>query len=85
MLRLTRREAEVLAIMQGLDEELVYERGSAWVGGTRVSARLVFSFLRQMFVRSMSDSSEVGRPGHLERYRINSTGVKALRDYWSID
>ena len=85
MRHLTRREAEVLAVMQALDEELVYERGTAYVGSTRVSARLVFSFLRQTFVRSMSDASEVGRPGHLERYKINSTGVKALRDYWSID
>jgi hypothetical protein len=71
--------------MKLFDEELVYERGAAYVGGTRISARVVFSFLRQSLVRSMSDASEVGRPGHLERYTINSGGVKALRDHWGID
>lgn len=75
---LSPREAEILAVMLAFDEELIYERGSAYVGLIKVSARLVFSLIRKAAV---SESS----PGPAEHYRINSTGCKLLSNHWGIE
>jgi hypothetical protein len=88
MIRLTPREAEVLTVMLAFrdeaDAEIVYERGQGYQGIIRVSPRLVFSLIRKMCVRPLSDQSEIGLVGHIERYTINETGVKTLRAYWGI-
>lgn len=71
---LTKRQREVLTKMRDEDEELVYERGEAWVGDERTSAAVVFALLRLMAIR-MDQQSTVGG---VERYTINETGRKLL-------
>lgn len=56
------------------DGELVYERGVAYIGYTRVSARTFLALLRAMAISAAQDS-QVGR---FERYRINETGRRIL-------
>jgi len=78
---LTRREAEVLCILcltQESGETLVYERGEAYVGFVRISARLVFSLIRKMCI---SESHSAG----VENYIANETGKRALMQYWGIN
>jgi len=82
LFRLTGREAEVLAVMLVFrdepDGELAYERGSAYLGNTPLSARLVFGLIRKMCI------SERGEPSPVEHYYVNETGTRALRDHWGI-
>lgn len=79
--RMTGREAGVLAVMAATGEELAYERGAgaAYLGTTRLSARLVFSLIRHMWV---SFDSEVRG---VERYYVNKIGRNALLEHWGID
>ena len=56
------------------DGELVYERGSGYIGLEPVAARTVFALLRLCAI-SVEDGSE---PGRFERYTINETGRKLL-------
>ena len=82
LFRLTGREAEVLAVMLVFrdepDGELAYERGSAYLGNTPLSARLVFGLIRKMCI------SERGEPSPVEHYYVNEAGTRALRDHWGI-
>ena len=70
--RLTKRQREILTIMAAHPDddagELVYERGVAFLGDTRVAARSVMALIRACAVRAD------GEPGGFERYRINETG-----------
>lgn len=78
--KLTRREAEVLAVLCvfGRDETLDYERGRAYFGAVSISARLVMSLLRKCVISPCLSSG-------VERYRINETGRVALADHWGVD
>lgn len=67
---LSPRAREVLAQMHFEKEELVYERGTGYVGLSSVSARTVRAILRAAAV-SLEQYSTVGK---FERYRINETG-----------
>jgi len=73
---LTPRQLEVLAIMAAHPDddegELVYERGAAYLGDTRIAARTVFALLRACVIR------EDGPNAGIERYRINETGRALL-------
>lgn len=71
---LTVRQLAVLRKMRDEDEELVYERGSGYVGTNRISAMTVFALLRAAAV-SMDQGSTVGK---FERYTINETGREIL-------
>jgi hypothetical protein len=61
--------------MRDEDEDLVYERGSGYVGDTCVvSGRTLFALLRHCAI-----SEEIGSEvGGFERYSINSTGRELL-------
>ena len=73
---LTKRQREVLAVMAAHPDdeegELVYERGIAFLGDERVSARTVTALLRACAIRND------GEAGGLERYHINGTGRALL-------
>lgn len=71
---LTKRQIAVLRKVKA-GGDLVYERGSAWVGYEQTSTRTVFALLRVCAIR-MESGSEVGRLG---RYLINETGEEILR------
>ena len=78
--RLTRREADVLAVLAAFPEEnLIYERGSAYMGTTRISARVVFSLIRKILI-----SLDSGMVEKVEYYRVNGTGLAVLRRHWGI-
>lgn len=70
----TKRQLQILRLMRDSDEELVYERGTGYVGIEKVSAGTVFGLLRLCAIR-MEAGSEVGG---FERYTINSTGRELL-------
>jgi hypothetical protein len=73
-MNLTKRQLEVLTIMRDEEEELVYERGTGYVGDSSVSGRTLFALLRCCAI-----SAEVGsEPGGFERYTINETGRNLL-------
>ena len=77
---LSEREREVLVLMAEHPDddegELVYERGQAWIGDEKTSARIVFSLLRHCAI-SLEDGFQVGG---VERYRINETGRDLLAE-----
>jgi len=75
---LTKRQLELLAIMRDADEELVYERGTGWVGDTRVSARTLFALLRACAISLDQYSAQPGEG--LERYTLNETGRNLLSE-----
>ncbi len=77
---MTRRQAEVLAIMWAADEELVYERGTGYVGMSPVGPRTVFALIRMMAISLDSTSTE----GNFERYTINETGKDLVEEYWGL-
>jgi hypothetical protein len=77
---LTKREAEVLAILQAADAELVYEKGTAYVGHQRVGGKVVNMLLFKMCV-----SQSAGELGGYEVYQINETGRKALYQHWGLE
>ncbi len=85
--RLTRREAEVLGALVAFadepDGELVYQRGTAWLGLQKVSKIIVFSLLRSMFISLRGGLDEVTYG--VEHYHVNETGKEALWDHWGID
>lgn len=72
--RLTPGQLAVLRRMRDEDEELVYERGTAYVGNDRVSRGVTIALIRNMAVR-MDPYSEVGK---FERYTVNQTGHEIL-------
>lgn len=75
---MTRRQAEVLAWLKAFpNDELVYERGTGYVGLQRVSGRTVFALIRSMYLRQCHDTNI----GKVEHYQINETGEDALREY----
>ena len=77
---LTRREAEVLAILAAFPEELlIYERGSAYMGLQAVGKNIVFSLIRKMLI------SEEEYAGGAEHYQINDTGRNSLKIHWGIE
>ena len=73
---LTPRAREVLRKMRAGNEELIYSRGSGYVGIERVSRQTLFVLLRAMAI-SMDQFSEVGG---VERYSINETGERLLTE-----
>lgn len=70
---LTKRQRQILTLMRDKNEELVYERGSGYVGLERVGKASVFALIRLMALRH-----EGGDPGGFERYTINQTGRDLL-------
>jgi len=74
---LTKREREVLTIMADHrdDEagEIVYERGTAYLGDTRIAARTVFALIRLYAISANNPD-----PRMVEYYRINETGLKLI-------
>ena len=77
---LTERQREVLTIMRDHREddegELLYERGTAYLGHRSISTATVFALLRLCAI-SMNQYSRVGG---LERYTINETGLNLLAE-----
>jgi hypothetical protein len=76
----TKRQLEVLRMMkertEDEDGELVYERGVAYIGTTRIAARTVWALIRAMAIKMSSDSNV----GGFERYTITETGRALLRE-----
>jgi hypothetical protein len=74
---LTRRQLEVLGTMydeaDNDDGELVYERGQAFLGVTRIAPRTVTALLRACALHA---ETEMG--ADVERYTINETGRKII-------
>jgi hypothetical protein len=70
---LTTRQRQILQKMADTDEELVYERGEAWVGYDKTSARTVFALLRLCAISKDDTCSE-----KMEVYTINETGRELL-------
>jgi hypothetical protein len=72
---LTKRQGAVLQMMVDDDGcDLVYERGVAYVGDTRIAPRTVFALVRMCAI-SLDSYSQVGQ---FERYHINETGISLL-------
>jgi len=69
------KELTVLRRLRDEDEELVYERGRAYIDVDRVSKAVVFSLLRACAISLDSYS----RLGGCERYHINGTGLTLLQ------
>lgn len=78
---MTRREAEILAVMLLFDKELVYDRGTAYVGTVRIGRATVFRLLHKCYITLAGDS----HVGDFERYTVNGTGKRALREHWGVD
>jgi len=74
---MTKRQIAVLRQMRDEDEELVYERGSGYVGLTPVGRGTVMALLWAAAI-SMDQFSIVGS---LERYTINETGLAILAEH----
>lgn len=79
IMKLTKGQKEILQKMKEFkdtdDGELVYEKGSCYLGCDRVDSRIFFGLLRRCAI-SAESGSEIGRG--LERYYINSTGIDLL-------
>jgi hypothetical protein len=71
---LSLRQLQVLRIMRDTDEELVYSKGTAYVGDVKIAPRTVFALLRLAAI-SMDQYSQVGG---CERYTINETGAELV-------
>jgi len=74
---LTKRQSEILIEMRDAEDredwaeaEIIYERGMAFLGDTRIAARTVFALIRACAISASSDSV----PGSVEHYTINGTG-----------
>jgi hypothetical protein len=78
-MKLTARQAHILGIMRDQEEELVYERGEAWIGLERTSRRLAFNLLGLCAV-SLDSFDEAGS-GKMEHYSISESGLKLLADF----
>lgn len=65
---------EVLTLMRDFDEELVYERGTGYVGMKRVRRSIFIELLRAMALRADSFNKST-----FERYTINETGRELLK------
>ena len=79
--QLTKRQLEVLRIMSDNEHDphegiIVYERGDAYIGDTRIAARTVFALLRACAISELYDGGI-----HVEHYRINETGKNILKAY----
>lgn len=69
---LTKRQRELLEILKGGDEALVYDKGAGWwVGLERTSGRTAYWFIRNMLVSEDSYSED--------HFYINRTGTEALK------
>ena len=71
---MTARALEILKIMLDTGEELVYERGAAYVGLERTSRAVVLELQRAMAIRL----DQFSKIGNFERYTINETGRELL-------
>lgn len=54
--------------------ELVYEKGTCYIGNDRVDSRILYALLRLCAI-SLDQYSDIGG---FERYTINETGIKLL-------
>lgn len=76
---LTKRMRELLTIMADHPDddagEIVYERGTAYLGDTRIAARTVFALIGLCAISLRSGSHSVGQ---YERYSINETGRQLI-------
>lgn len=74
---LTKRQRGILQAMADDENcDIAYERGTAYVGDTRIAARTVFALMRMCAISLDGDS----RIGQFERYRINETGLQLLQE-----
>lgn len=71
---LTARQLQVLRKMRDEDEELVYSKGTGYIGYESISRRTVFALLRAAAIRLDSCSTV----GEYEIYAINETGKQIL-------
>lgn len=75
-LPITKRQLEILRIMRDKaddeDGELVYDRGTGYIGNEPVAARTVFALLRLRAISACQCGSGI------ERYCINETGKRLL-------
>lgn len=76
---LTRRQLEVLQIMADNEHDdyegtIIYERGVAYIGGTRIARRTVFALLRACAISPIFDYVDKS----VEYYSINETGENIL-------
>lgn len=74
------RYIQCLLLMRENDDELVYERGEAYVSLEKFSGATVFKLLRMCAIRHDQYSGEQGGKG-LERYTINETGLNILKQW----
>jgi len=74
---LTKRQHEILTIMADHPDddvgEIAYERGTAYLGDTRIAARTVFALLRLCAISEYDPTGKL-----VEYYRINSTGLALI-------
>ena len=74
---LTKRQIEILEIMYNNentdDGEIVYEKGTGYLGLERIAPRTIFALLRLCCI------SLDQYPGNIERYHINETGENFLK------
>lgn len=75
---LTKRQAELLAIMRDEDEYLVISGSDVWVGFQRTSVAMAYMMLRFMWIGS--SSGEFQHKDYLI-YTINERGLAALKKH----
>lgn len=81
--RLTEREAQVLAVLVAFpDEDIALERGVAYLGLVPVAPRTVNNLLRLCAI-SLRMSGLAG--GGTEYYTINETGRDLLAAHWGLE